>query len=350
MAAAQDTTHTAADLRLVSTSPHVHSGASVRRIMLDVILALAPAFAFALLRFGWDAARLTGACVLACVATEAACRRLMGRNLAIGDLSAAVTGVLLAFNLPPALPTWMAVLGSIVAIAIAKQVFGGIGYNPFNPALVGRAMLLVSFPVHMTAWSAWRVPAPLAPELLADAVTTATPLGLLKTSLSAGAGLPYRFDAATAWQFFLGQKNGCIGEVCGAALLLGAAYLLARRVISWHIPAAFLGTVAALSGIVWAVQPETALSPLFHLLTGGVLLGALFMATDMVTSPLTRSGQLVFGCGCGLLTVLIRVWGGYPEGVSFAILLMNALTPLINRATRPRVFGVARSPRGTVQT
>ncbi len=331
------------DLRLVSTSPHIHSGASVQRVMLDVILALVPALVASVLYFGWNALRLTGVCVGSCVATEFVCRKLMKRDAGIGDFSAVVTGILLAFNLPPSLPTWMAALGSFASIAIAKQIFGGIGYNPFNPALVGRAVLLVSFPVQMTTWSQWRVPAPLAPGLIADAVTTATPLGLLKTSLLSGGGVPFAFDGATAWQFFLGIKNGCIGEVSGVALIIGAAYLLIRRCITWHTPVAYLGTVLVFSTVLWVVRPDSSMNPAFHLLTGGLLLGALFMATDMVTSPITRSGMLIFGVGCGVLTLLIRIWGGYPEGVSYAILLMNAFTPLINRATRPRVFGYKRA-------
>jgi Na+-translocating ferredoxin:NAD+ oxidoreductase subunit D len=321
---------------IVSSSPHVHSGASVQRIMLDVILALTPALVFALYAFGVDALRLVLVCVAACVMSEALTRKAMGRKPGIDDLSAVVTGILLAFNLPPSLPSWMAALGSAFAIVIGKQLFGGIGYNPFNPALLGRAMLLVAFPVPMTAaWSAWHIPSPMA----ADAVTTATPLGLLKTSLLSGGGMPYSFDAATAWPFFLGFKNGSIGEVSGLALLIGAAYLLYRRCIYWQIPVFFVGTVALFASILHATDPAMNMGPLFHVLTGGVILGAFFMATDMVTSPVTRTGMAVFGAGCGLLTMLIRKWGGYPEGVSFAILIMNALVPLIDRATKPRVFG-----------
>lgn len=355
MAEDAKTAEASPDLRRVSISPHIHSGASVRRVMRDVILALVPALLVALMFFGWDAARLTAVCVGTCVLTEFGCRKLMRRDAGIGDLSAVVTGILLAFNLPPSLPTWMAMLGSFASIAIAKQIFGGLGYNPFNPALVGRAVLLVSFPVQMTTWSQWRMPSPLTPKLvsdawtaatpsglMADAVTTATPLGMLKTSLSSGGGLPFAFDGSAAWQFFLGLKNGCIGEVSGAALILGAAYLLARRCITWHIPAAYLGTVLAFSGVLWVARPEVSMNPAFHLLSGGLLLGAFFMATDLVTSPVTRSGMLIFGAGCGLLALMIRAWGGYPEGVSFAILLMNAITPLINRATRPRVVGHKR--------
>jgi Na+-translocating ferredoxin:NAD+ oxidoreductase subunit D len=325
---------------IVSPSPHAHSGASVRRIMLDVILALLPALGVACWQFGWDAVRLVSTCTLACIATEWACRRAMGRDIGVDDLSAVVTGVLLAMNLPPSLPTGMAILGSVVAIAIAKQVFGGIGYNVFNPALVGRVALTISFPVFMTQWSQWTIPTPAA---AIDALTTATPLGLAKTHLAAYGSLPYVFDRPMALQLFLGMQNGCIGEVSAAALLLGALYLLIRRCITWHTPVAYLGTVALFTGVLWVRDPAYALPPLFHLLAGGLMLGALYMATDMTTTPITRKGQFVFGVGCGVLTVIIRAWGGYPEGVSFAILLMNAFTPLINRAVRPRVFGKRRA-------
>ncbi|MBM4143556.1 MAG: RnfABCDGE type electron transport complex subunit D [Lentisphaerae bacterium] len=330
---------------IVSSSPHAHSGASVRRIMLDVIIALVPALAVGLYLFGWNALRLVVVCVSACVLIEALCRKAMGRDPGVGDLSAVVTGVLLAFNLPPALPGWMAVIGCVFAIAVAKQIFGGLGYNPFNPALVGRAMLLVSFPVHMTTWA---VPARLASVLepartAVDAVTMATPLGWAKTSLSAGNALPLALDSvATAWEFFAGFKPGCIGETSGLALLIGAAYLLYRRCIGWQTPVFFVGAVAVFAAILWRVDPARNLHPVFHVLTGGVMIGAFFMATDMVTSPVTRAGMAVFGAGCGVITMLIRAWGGYPEGVSFAILLMNAVTPLINKATRPRVFGHGR--------
>lgn len=327
---------TAAPLKLiVSSSPHAHSGSSVTGIMLDVIIAMVPAMAASVFFFGWDAVRLITACVGSCVITEVACRKLMQRDNGIGDLSAVVTGILLAFNLPPALPTWIAIVGSIIAIGIAKQVFGGIGYNPFNPALVGRAALLISFPVAMTNWSEWVIPTPIG----IDAVSTATPLGLLKTSLGAGKGMPFTFDSDTALQFFMGHMNGCIGEVSAFALILGAIYLLWRRCISWHIPTFYIGTVAIGAFLLKTLSPETNMPVSFHLLSGGLMLGALFMATDMVTSPITKRGMAIFGAGCGLLTILIRKWGAYPEGVSFAILIMNALTPLINKFTRPRIFG-----------
>ncbi len=325
------------NLYVVSSSPHAHSGASVQRIMLDVIIALVPAMLVSFYLFGWHSVRLVGTCVTSCVVFEALCRKAMKRDLAITDLSAVVTGILLAFNLPPTLPTWMAIAGSLIAIGIAKQVFGGIGYNPFNPALVGRAALLVGFTGPMTSWSTW------TPHW-ADASTSATPLGMAKEAFKAGGEAPFAMDAGTTMDLFLGNMNGCIGEVSAAALLLGGIYLLYRRCISWHIPVAYIGTVVVLSGILWAVDPAHNMPPHFHVLAGGLILGGLFMATDMVTSPVTRKGMLVFGVGCGLLTMAIRriTTGAYPEGVSFAILLMNAATPLINRATRPRVFGQRR--------
>lgn len=326
---------------IVSSSPHAHSGATVRGIMLDVIIAMVPAMAAAVFFFGLDAVRLLAVCVAVCVATEAACRKMMGRDAGISDLSAVVTGILLAFNLPPSLPSWMAAVGSVLAIAIAKQVFGGIGYNPFNPALVGRVALLVSFPVAMTTWSEWIIPSPAG----IDAVSTATPLGLLKTSLGAGQGIPFNYNAQTALQFFTGNMNGCIGEVSALALIVGGAYLLIRRCISWHVPVFYLGTVAVAAFILKKAAPEANLDVSFHMLSGGLILGALFMATDMVTSPVTKRGLAVFGIGCGLLTIIIRKWGGYPEGVSFSILIMNAVTPLINRFTRPRIFGFRRKDK-----
>jgi electron transport complex protein RnfD len=296
--------------------------------MLDVIIALVPAMIAAVYLFRMDAVRLIGTCVAACVLTEFLCRKAMGRDAGVADLSAIITGILLAFNLPPSLPTWMAIVGSVAAIAIAKQVFGGIGYNPFNPALVGRVVLLISCTAAMTTWDP-----PAIAQLAADATTTATPLGLAKH------GGPFALDTHTMLSYFLGNKAGCLGEVSVLALLLGGAYLLFRRVISWQTPISYIATVAVLSGILWAIDSESNMPPHFHLLTGGLMLGAIFMATDMVTSPVTRKGMLFFGCGCGFLTVIIRKWGGYPEGVSFAILLMNAITPLINSATRPRIFG-----------
>jgi len=304
-----------------------------------VILSLLPAFAASFYFYGWNALRLVVVCVSTCIVSEVISRKIMKRDMGINDLSAIVTGILLAFNLPPDLPSWMAVIGSVFAIVIAKQLFGGIGYNPFNPALTGRVFLLISFPVQMTTWSQWRIPSPAGGI---DAVTSATPLGLLKTSLAAYGTMPYHFDPATAWQFFIGARNGCIGEVSIIFLLIGGLYLLWRRCIYWQIPVSFIGTVFGFAGILWLIDPSKNMNPLFHVFAGGVVLGAFFMATDMVTSPVTKTGLLIFGAGCGVLTMVIREWGGYPEGVSFAILLMNAVTPLINKATKPRAFGHIR--------
>ena len=350
----------------VSPSPHDHAPDTVRRIMLDVAVALVPACMAALYFFGVRAALLLVVCVGTALAVEALCRLAMGRPQTLRDGSALVTGILLALNLPPDLPLWQAALGAVVAIAIAKQLFGGLGKNPFNPALVGRAFLLISFTGAMTTWSPsdWRRDA-ASPErevqslqgatCTADATTTATPLGTAKAFFAATAspdgrtvfGLPkqpFAWDAALRRRMFLGDVNGCIGETSALALLLGGLFLLWRRVITWHVPVAYLGTVAVYAAIAHAISPATTMPADFHLLAGGLMLGALFMATDMVTTPVTHSGLLVFGVGCGLLTMIIRTvpGGSYPEGVSFAILIMNATTPLINRATRPRAFGTRR--------
>jgi len=326
-------------LYIVSTSPHAHEGSSVQRIMLDVIVALLPAMIAAACLFGWHALRLIMTCVTTCVLTEAICRKMMNRDAGITDLSAVVTGILLAFNLPPSLPSWMAALGSVAAIAIAKQLFGGIGYNPFNPALVGRVVLLISFPAAMTKWHDALNPARWTSLGWIDAITTATPLGTAKTAISAGQSVPVPWDQVTMLDFFLGRMSGCVGETSALALILGGVYLLCRRCISWHIPVFYIGTAVLFAGVLRLVSQETNMPMMFHVLSGGLMLGAFFMATDMVTSPITKSGMMIFGAGCGLLTMVIRRWGGYPEGASFAILLMNSVTPLINRATRPRVFG-----------
>ncbi|MGN0827961.1 MAG: RnfABCDGE type electron transport complex subunit D [Kiritimatiellia bacterium] len=328
-----------APLLLVSSSPHAHSGSSVRSLMVDVIVALLPATLASVWFFGWNALRLVAVCTLAATACEWICRKIMRRENTLGDCSALLTGLLLALNLPPSLPTWMAIAGSIFAIAIAKQVFGGLGYNPFNPALAGRVFLLISFTGAMTTWTP-------SPWLSADALTTATPLGCAKAAIKAGQSIPFAFTPDQFQSFLLGNTNGSLGETSALALLLGAGYLLYRRVISWHVPVCYLGTVAVGAGVLRVLLPETSLPVACHLLSGGLILGACFMATDMVTSPLTRWGLAIFGIGCGLLTLLIRCVpsGAYPEGVSFAILVMNAFVPLINRVTRHQIFGTR--PRG----
>ena len=298
---------------ILSSSPHTHSHASVSRIMLDVIIALLPTTAAGIWFFGLPAVWTIATCVSTCLVTEAVCRMMMKRDNTIGDLSAVVTGLLLALNLPAGIPLWMAVLGSVFAIFIAKQVFGGLGMNPFNPALAARAFLLISFTGPMTTWLKpfwWRSP---------EAMTTATPLATQE--------FPGFAD------LFLGMMPGCIGEVSALALLVGAAYLLVRRVITWHIPVAFLATCAACALVLGGAPVHV------QLLSGGIVLGACFMATDYVTSPASAKGKLIFGCGCGLLCMLIRRFGAYPEGCSFAILIMNAFAPLISRWTKPKPFG-----------
>ena len=335
---------------ILSSSPHAHANSSVSRIMLDVIIALLPTTFMGVFFFGMAALWTILVCVATCVTTEALCRIAMKRDSTVGDLSAVLTGLLLALNLPAGIPLWMAVAGSVFAIAIAKQVFGGLGMNPFNPALAARAFMLISFTGPMTTWlkplprGCCRTGCDAAHAVSycgpVDAITTATPLATMKSLFAAdcaSSAAPHAQEALsrlpTFWQMLIGDMPGCIGEVSALALLIGAAYLLYRKVVTWHIPVAFIGTVAVYS-LVSGGAPAY-----MQILTGGVILGACFMATDYVTSPTTAKGKLIFGAGCGLLCMLIRQFGGYPEGCSFAILIMNALCPLINRWTQPKPFG-----------
>ena len=320
---------------ILSSSPHTHSHASVSRIMLDVIIALLPTTAVGIWFFGMPAVWTIATCVSTCIVTEAICRMLMKRDNTIGDLSCVVTGLLLALNLPAGIPLWMAVLGSVFAIFIAKQVFGGLGMNPFNPALAARAFMLISFTGPMTTWlkpiehgcaSCCSISTHATQcANAAEAVTTATPLAFIKHGAM--------MDGVTLWDMLIGNMPGCIGEVSAIALAIGAIYLLFRKVITWHIPVAFLATVAVYALISGRAPAHV------EILTGGVMIGALFMATDYVTSPTTAKGKLIFGFGCGLICMLIRQFGAYPEGCSFAILIMNAICPLINRWTQPKPFG-----------
>lgn len=297
----------------VSLSPHVRDSASTRRIMLQVCLALLPALAFGVWAFGLYALLVVALSVASAVGTEALVQRCLKRPITISDGSAAVTGLLLGLTLPPEAPWYVPVFGAVFAIFIAKQVFGGLGDNFVNPALAGRAFLLACWPVEMTSY-----PNPFA----VDALTSATPL--------ADAG--FAQNAAALQNAYLGLVPGTIGETCKLALLLGAAYLLLRRVIDWRIPVAYLGSLALLS---WAFGENGLLA----IGLGGAILGAFFMATDYVTSPITPWGKLVYGVGCGLITFAIRTWGAYPEGVTYAILLMNVAAPLIDRGFRPRKYG-----------
>ncbi|MHC1610058.1 MAG: RnfABCDGE type electron transport complex subunit D [Candidatus Methanospirareceae archaeon] len=300
---------------IVSPPPHVRSDLSIEEIMYSVIIALIPTTACGVYFFGAHALYLIITSILSALFTEYVALRLMGRRFVM-DGSAVITGLLLALCLPPSLPLWMSAIGAAFAIAFGKCAFGGLGHNIFNPALVGRAFLMVSWPVAMTTWTK-----PLA----YDSVTTATPLGLWKMQHLT---TPYINLA-------LGDVGGCIGETSAVALLIGGIYLIAKRYIDWRTPVSYIGTVAVLA---FALGED----PLFHILAGGLFLGAFFMATDYVTTPITGNGRIIFGVGAGIIVVLIRVIGGYPEGVCFSILLMNAFTPLIDRHVRPRVYGVKR--------
>lgn len=312
----------------ISGSPHVHSDESTKKIMWRVNLALVPALLVAIAYFGVNALLVSLISVVSCVLFQWLIEKyILKVPSTICDGSAVVTGLLLAFNVPATVSMmWIVIIGALVAIGVGKMSFGGLGKNPFNPALVGRVFLLISFPVQMTTWPVVDGIFPMS----FDVATGATPLGAFKEG-----ALP---EGVTFMDAFLGHIGGSLGEVSALAILLGAAYLCWKKIITWHIPVTFIGTAFIFSGILWLVNPESYMDPIMTLLTGGIMLGACFMATDMVTSPMAKSGQLIFGFGCGLLTIIIRNWGAYPEGVSFAILLMNSVTPLINRWCKPARF------------
>ena len=319
----------------ISPSPHVHGGDSIEKNMYGVLIALVPTFIFSIVFFGLGAILVTLTSGAACLVFEYVIQKyLMKQRPTIWDGSAIITGVLLAFNLPSSLPLWIVVIGALVAIGIGKMSFGGLGNNIFNPALVGRVFLLISFPVQMTTWP---VPNGFA---TADAVTGATPLALVKEAVKNGQAVGDTLSSVgiTTSNLILGNIGGSLGEVAAIGLLLGFAYMLIRKIISWHIPVAIFATVIVFSGILNLADPAQFAGPVFHLFTGGLMLGAIFMATDYVTSPMTHKGMLIYGVGIGLLTVIIRVFGAYPEGMSFAILIMNGFTPLINRYCKPRRF------------
>ncbi len=321
----------------VSPSPHVHSGDSVKKNMYGVIIALLPALAASLWYFGLGALIVTLAAVLSCVFFEWAIQKFMLKTQpSIIDGSAALTGLLLAFNLPTNMPIWIIIIGSLVSIGIGKMSFGGLGNNIFNPALVGRVFLLISFPVQMTSW----------PEHsknmtnYIDATTGATPLSIMKEGLANGESVSALMDKLPSIsELFFGYTGGSAGEVAAAALLVGLIFMLLRKIITWHIPVAVIGTIIIFSGLLHLAHPEAYAGPLFHVLTGGVMLGAIFMATDYVSSPMSNKGMLIYGIGIGLITVIIRVFGAYPEGVSFAILIMNGFVPLIDKYIKPKRFG-----------
>lgn len=295
---------------IVSTSPHIRSKINTRAVMLDVIIALCPALIAATIIFGFRSLLVVGVCVAFAVLGEWGFQKVCKRDVTIGDLSAVVTGVLLGYSLPVGIPLWQAAFGSIVAIVVVKQLFGGIGKNFANPAVTARIVLFIAFAGTMTSWQ------------MPDAVSTATPLVAIKY----GGELPELLD------LFLGKRAGCLGETSIIALLIGGIYLIARKVITWHVPVVYLGTVFVLTALL---DKE----PVYQLMSGALVLSAFFMATDYTTTPATKTGKIVYGVGCGLITVLIRLWGNYPEGVSFAILLMNILTPHINSLTRSKPLG-----------
>ena len=319
---------------IISLSPHVHGGDSVQRNMYGVCMALLPALAASLWFFGLGAAIVMLTSVASCVFFEWAIAKfiLKRERITITDVSAVLTGMLLGFNLPSNLPIWIIIIGALVAIGIGKMTFGGLGCNPFNPALAGRIFLLISFPVQMTSW-------PEIKQYMAytDATTSATPLSLMQTAIATG-------DASVLEQLpsleemLLGAMGGSLGEVSALMLLLGTVFMLWKKIITWHIPVSILGTVAVFSTALHLWNPAYA-HPLAVLMSGGLILGACFMATDYVTSPMSHRGQLIYGVCIGLLTVVIRNWGAYPEGMSFAIFTMNAFTPLINTYCKPKRFG-----------
>lgn len=322
---------------LISPSPHIHGKESTSSLMRDVVIALMPAVAVSIYYFGFSAIQLVLVGVLSCVAVEwVIAKYLLKTKVSICDYSAVITGILLALNVPASAPWWIMVVGAIVAIGVAKMTFGGIGQNLFNPAIVGRVFLLVSFPVIMTDWS---VPTSFLGGAL-DATSGATPLGIVKEGLASGLTLSEIFaENNFSYGQMLFSRLGSAGEVSAIALLLGFVYLLVKRVIRPHIPLAIFGAIIVLQGILWLCNSEQFTDPIFNLLQGGVLLGAIFMATDYVTSPMSEKGMLIYGVGIGVLTVLIRQFGAYPEGISFAILIMNAVVPLINMYFKPKRFG-----------
>lgn len=321
----------------VSPSPHVYEHHSVPNLMYGVVLALVPALAASVYFFGWGAIIVTLVAIVSAVGFEFLIQKyLLKIRPQISDGSAALTGLLLAFNIPSNLPIWMIIVGSFVAIGIGKMSFGGLGNNPFNPALVGRVFLLISFPVDMTTW-----PKPTGfANSYADAVTGATPLSILKEGVSKGEPVSKIMENVPShMELFYGHMGGSMGEICAAALLIGLVYMLFRKIITWHIPVITLLTIFIFTGILHLVSPDKYIDPIFHLLTGGVMLGAIFMATDYVTSPMSVKGMVIYSVGIGVITVVIRVFGAYPEGISFAILIMNAFVPLINTFIKPKRFG-----------
>jgi Na+-translocating ferredoxin:NAD+ oxidoreductase subunit D len=321
----------------ISPSPHIHGKESTEKLMYGVVLALLPALLASVYFFGTGAIIVTATSVISCVTFEYLIQRFMLKKpLSINDGSALITGLLLALNLPSNIPVPVIIIGSLVAIGVGKMTFGGLGNNPFNPALVGRVFMLISFPVQMTSWP---VPSGFKTGYI-DAATGATPLAIIKEGLKNGESLSQLMEKIpSTMDMLLGNIGGSIGEVSAIALIIGLVYMLCKKIITWHIPVSIIGSIAAFTALLWIINPELYVDPGFHILAGGVLLGAIFMATDYVTSPMNSKAMLIYGCGIGVLTVIIRVWGAYPEGVSFAILIMNAFVPLMNTYIKPKRFG-----------
>ncbi|MEK6790463.1 MAG: RnfABCDGE type electron transport complex subunit D [Deltaproteobacteria bacterium] len=319
------------DRLIVASSPHLLTTDNIPRIMHSVIMALVPAMAASVYFFGFKALLLIVVCLVASLLTEWGFQRIRSKPITIYDGSAAITGILLGLTLPPGFSIFGAILGSVFAVGIGKQLFGGLGFNIFNPALLGRAFLMATYPVMMTTWE---TPRTIAKAV--DAVSAATPLALMK----------FEHKFAPAMDLFVGNVSGSIGETSAIAIIIGGLYLRYKGYVNWKLPLGYLGSMAVFSGIFWLMDPVTYPSPLFHILAGGAMLAAWFMVTDMVTSPVTALGQWIFAISAGIIAVVIRLWGGLPEGVMYSILLMNALVPLINKYTRPTVFGAERKPQG----
>jgi electron transport complex protein RnfD len=322
---------------IIAPSPHIHGKESTEKLMYGVALALMPALLTSIYFFGTGAIIVTATSVLSCMTFEYLIQKFILRKpLSITDGSALVTGLLLALNLPSNIPVLVIIIGSLVAIGVAKMTFGGLGNNPFNPALVGRVFMLISFPVQMTSWP---VPSGFKTGYI-DAATGATPLAIVKEGLKNGESLSQLMEKVPSTvNMIIGNMGGSIGEVSAFALIIGLVYMLYNKIITWHIPVSILGSITLFTALLWIIDPESNATPIFHILSGGVLLGAIFMATDYVTSPMNPKAMLIYGCGIGVLTVIIRVWGVYPEGVSFAILIMNSFVPLMNTYIKPRRFG-----------
>jgi electron transport complex protein RnfD len=324
----------------VAPSPHVHSGQSVEKLMYGVVLALVPALLVSIYFYGIGAIAVTAISIAACVVFEYLIQKFILKSAPrVNDGSAIVTGLLLAFNVPSNLPWYIIVIGALVSIGIGKMTFGGLGNNPFNPALVGRVFLLLSFPVQMTAYP--RIEG-LTTKYLVDGFSGETALSALKEGVKNGVSVPEIIKDFNYSDMLMGNMAGSLGEIAAAALILGLIYMLIKKVITWHIPVSILATVTVFTGILWLINPEVNANPVFHILTGGMLLGAIFMATDYVTSPMNPKAQIIYGIGIGAITIIIRVYGAYPEGMSFAILIMNGFTPLLNRYVKPRRFGVSK--------